>query len=59
MSDKKTAQLIDPAAALRIVDALEKQAARTEDLHLKRILLASGCQIIDRVLQQQTGRKAA
>ncbi len=49
----------DPGVAIRIVDLLEKQAVKTADPHLKRILLVSSCEIIDHVLQQQTDRKAA
>jgi hypothetical protein len=49
----------DPGVAIRIVDLLEKQAVKTADPHLKRILLVSSCEIIDHVLQQQTDKKAA
>ena len=39
------------ANALKLVDSIEKQAAKSTDPHVKRILLASGCQIIDHVLK--------
>ena len=39
------------STALKLVDSIEKQAAKSEDPHVKRILLASGCQIIDHVLK--------
>ena len=59
MSAKKSAPPIDPGMAVRIVDALERQAHQTQDLELKRILLNSGCEIMDRVLKQQTAARAA
>jgi hypothetical protein len=40
------------SAAARIVEAIEKQVARTTDPHVKRLLLASGCQVIEHVLKQ-------
>lgn len=62
MSANKT-RATDPAVAERIVDVLEKQAAATSDLQIKRLLLTAGCEILDHVLAQQTeapaGRKAA
>ena len=45
------------SAAVKLVDSIEKQAAKTEDPHVKRILLTSGCRIIDHVLKQH--QKAA
>lgn len=45
------------SAALKVVDSIEKQAAKSEDPHVKRILLASGCHIIDHVFKQH--QKAA
>ena len=57
MGDAAVAQqnppLTDLKLALRLVNSLEKQARRTEDPEMKRILLASGCDIIDRVLEQE------
>ncbi len=50
----KNPPLIDLKQALRLINNLEKQAKRTEDPEMKRILLASGCDIIDRVMEQQT-----
>jgi hypothetical protein len=59
MSAKKSAPPIDPGMALRIVDALESQANQTQDLELKRILLNSGCGILERVLKQRAAARAA
>lgn len=59
MSAKKSAPPIDPGVVLRIVDALERQAHQSQDLELKRILLNSGCAILDLVLKQQTAARAA
>jgi hypothetical protein len=59
MSAKKSAPPIDPGVALRIVDALERQAHRTRDQELKRILLNSGCEILDLVLKQRAAARAA
>jgi hypothetical protein len=56
---QKIEKPVDPGIALRIVDSLEKQATKTSDLHLKRILLTSGCEILDHVLKQQMATKAA
>lgn len=53
-----TGKTTDPAVAQRIVDALEKQAARTSDLQIKRLLLAAGCDILDHVLTQQRAEPA-
>ena len=47
-------KVTDPAAAQRIVDSLEKQAAATTDLQIKKLLLTAGCDILDHVLAQQT-----
>lgn len=58
MSTSKT-KVTDPAVAQRIVDALEKQAEKTSDLQIKRLLLAAGCGILDHVLAQQTEKQAA
>ena len=58
MSASKS-KIEDPVVAHRIVDALEKQAAKTSDLQIKRLLLAAGCQILDHVLAQQTEKQAA
>jgi hypothetical protein len=52
-------KVTDPAAAQRIVDSLEKQAAATSDLEIKRLLLTAGCDILDHVLAQQTEVPAA
>ncbi len=59
MSSEKTLQLTDLQMALNLVNKLEKQAKRIDDPELKRILLISGCDIIDRVLEQQQTRAAA
>lgn len=59
MSPKKPASPIDPGMVLRIVDALEKQADRTKDPELQRILLNSGCEILDLVLKPRAAAKAA
>ena len=59
MSSEKSLQLTDLQMALNLVNKLEKQAKRIEDPELKRILLISGCDIIDRVLEQQQTRVAA
>ncbi|QDU38169.1 hypothetical protein Mal4_24920 [Maioricimonas rarisocia] len=63
MSTSETHALaMDPRTALKLVDTLEKQAERTEDPYLKRILLRSSCEIIDHVLGQHmpaTTKKAA
>jgi hypothetical protein len=48
---------IQLASALKLVDSIEKQAAKSTDPHVKRILLASGCQIIDHILK--ANKKAA
>ncbi len=47
-----TVSTLKLSTALKIVDSIEKQAAKSEDPHVKRILLASGCQIIDHILKQ-------
>lgn len=49
---EQTTPLTDLRVALRMVTSLEKQARRSEDPEMKRILLTSGCDMIDRVLQQ-------
>lgn len=59
MSSDKTPQLTDLQMALNLVSKIEKQAQRIDDPELKRILLISGCDIIDRVLEQQQTRVAA
>ena len=59
MSHEKAPQLTDLQQALNLVSKLEKQAQRIDDPELKRILLISGCDIIDRVLEQQHARIAA
>jgi hypothetical protein len=59
MSHEKAPQLTDLQQALNLVSKLEKQAQRIDDPELKRILLISGCDIIDRVLEQQQARIAA
>jgi len=59
MSQEKAPQLTDLQQALNLVSKLEKQAQRIDDPELKRILLISGCDIIDRVLEQQHARIAA
>ena len=58
MSTQKI-RVTDPAIAQRIVDVLEKQAAGTSDLQIKRLLLTAGCEILDHVLAQQTETAAA
>ena len=52
-----TPSTIELASALKLVDSIEKQAAKSTDPHVKRILLASGCQIIDHILK--ASRKVA
>ncbi len=59
MPSDKTPQLTDLQLALDLVSKIEKQAKRIDDPELKRILLISGCDIIDRVMDQQVIRKAA
>jgi hypothetical protein len=59
MPSDKTPQLTDLQIALNLVNKIEKQAKRIDDPELKRILLISGCDIIDRVMDQQIIRKAA
>ncbi len=59
MPSDKTPQLTDLQLALDLVNKIEKQAKRIDDPELKRILLISGCDIIDRVMDQQIIRKAA
>lgn len=59
MSHENAPQLTDLQQALNLVSKLEKQAQRIDDPELKRILLISGCDIIDRVLEQQQARIAA
>jgi len=59
MSHENAPQLTDLQQALNLVSKLERQAQRIDDPELKRILLISGCDIIDRVLEQQQARIAA
>jgi hypothetical protein len=59
MPSDKSPQLTDLQRALNLVNKIEKQARRIDDPELKRILLASGCDIIDRVMDQQQIQKAA
>lgn len=59
MSTNKVPQLTDLKLALKIVNSLEQSAQRIDDPELKRILLISGCDIIDRVMDQQQLRAAA
>lgn len=59
MSSDKSPQLTDLQLALNMVSKIEKQAQQIDDPELKRILLISGCDIIDRVLEQQQARIAA
>lgn len=49
----------DLKRALKMVAVLEKQAKRIDDPELKRIMLISGCDIIDRVLEKQGVSEAA
>lgn len=56
---EQTAPLTDLRVTLRLVTSLEKQARRSEDPEMTRILLTSGCDLIDRVLQQQSTPVAA
>jgi len=58
MPSHKTPQLTDLQLALNLVNKIENQAKRIDDPELKRILLISGCDIIDRVLDQQQRRAA-
>ena len=53
MSSHTTPELIELEDALKLVNDIEKQAKKTDDPELKRILLISGCDIIDRVMDQQ------
>lgn len=59
MATDKTTPITDLKRALKMVAALEKQAQRIDDPELKRIMLISGCDIIDRALEQQETRHAA
>jgi hypothetical protein len=59
MPSDKTPQLTDLKLALKLVNDIEKQAKQIDDPELKRILLISGCEIIDRVMNQQQIRAAA
>ena len=59
MPSEKTPQLTDLKLALKLVNNIEKHAKRIDDPELKRILLISGCDIIDRVMNQQQIRVAA
>lgn len=59
MPSDKTPQFTDLQLALNLVNKIEKQAKRIDDPELKRILLISGCDIIDRVMNQQRIRAAA
>ena len=59
MSSENSPPLTDLQIALQIVNKLEKQARQIDDPELKRILLTSGCDIIDRVMDQQQIPKAA
>jgi|GEM_PF-6480525 len=59
MPSDKTPQLTDLKQALKLVNNIEKHAKRIDDPELKRILLISGCDIIDRVMNQQQIRAAA
>jgi hypothetical protein len=52
-------KVTDPAVAERIVDVLERQAAATTDLQIKKLLLEAGCEILDHVLAQQTENTVA
>ena len=54
MPSDKTLPLTDLKLALKLVNDIEKNAQRIDDPELKRILLISGCDIIDRVMNQQT-----
>ena len=40
----------DLVKALEMVDELRRQAAATNDPHIKRMLLESGCEVIDHVI---------
>ena len=59
MPSDKSLPLTDLKLALKLVNKLEKHAQRIADPELKRILLISGCDILDRVMDQQQIRKAA
>lgn len=59
MPSDKTPQLTDLKLALKLVNNIEMHAKRIDDPELKRILLISGCDIIDRVMNQQQIRAAA
>ncbi len=59
MPSDKTPHLTDLKLALKLVNNIEKHSKRIDDPELKRILLISGCDIIDRVMDQQNARKAA
>lgn len=59
MATDKTTPNTDLKRALKMVVALEKHAQRIDDPELKRIMLISGCDIIDRALEQQYTRHAA
>ena len=59
MPSDKTPQLTDLKQALKLVNNIEKHAKQIDDPELKRILLISGCDIIDRVMNQQQIRVAA
>ena len=59
MSTDNSTPVTDLKRALKMVAALEKQAKRIDDPELKRIMLISGCDIIDRVMEKQENREAA
>lgn len=59
MATDNSTPVTDLKRALKMVAILEKQAQRIDDPELKRIMLISGCDIIDRALEQNDTREAA
>lgn len=43
---------ITPAQALKLIESLEAQVARTRNPHLRQVLLRSGCDLIQQIVSQ-------
>ena len=54
MASDKTTELMSLKQTLKLVNDIEKRAKRIDDPEMKRILLISGCDLIDRVIEQQS-----
>lgn len=59
MATEHSQAITDLKRALKTVANLEKQAKRIDDPELRRIMLISGCDILDRALEKQDTREAA